>query len=567
MLAQQNETIEIQQNELSKLNIMTEAQLERYMKELVPNVQTMKDYLLSVHGDSEVDRYFCMFAKSADGKDKKQWLYRPGEMDRAVEQFKLGDDWHIYVSQQTYLFPRRIGKDGKKPMQRTASNLRRYKALYAEIDVHEEGVEMPDFRVVLARIWYKYFTSGLLPAPNLVTFSGRGLHFIWLIDAVKTSTEMSKLFRIVNTYFSTVLSDAGADQKVAGDLVRVMRCAGTANPNNGASVISHRFDALKYNFFELAASYIPAYMLTGFNLTSMEAFNSMPDLPAKKKKNEEAGDLFTPEVIKKATTKKKRSFVTYIRTDYNLCHSRIADLYRTSEYMAEKGIKKGYRELLCWLAALWTVYAGGTYQEGLKEAIKLNNTFLVPQDEEELLRDIASARPENSYKRDGLKRYKITDAWIFEKLSLSPEVKQELTNHLQCIGHKREIEREPAKRTRKEHCQNNRKIDSEAKKQAVIAYRAANPLASMKGTAKALHIAYNTVKKYWDAAEEVKSVVDNQNSESLQELAPVVTTEGGYQHIAMYCVGGVVVEGGFSPIYISNILLSRGKPEKRINSS
>ena len=77
-----------------------------------------------------------------------------------------------------------------------------------------------------------YFNK-LIPRPNLIIDSGRGLALIWNIEKVPHMA--LPLWKAVQEYLYSQLKEFGADRK-ALDATRILRVAGSINSKSGTRV-------------------------------------------------------------------------------------------------------------------------------------------------------------------------------------------------------------------------------------------------------------------------------------------------------------------------------------------
>lgn len=107
-----------------------------------------------------------------------------------------------------------------------------------------------------------------MPAPNYVVFSGRGLHFYWLLE--DTDRKHLPAWQAVENALIDSLKDMHADTK-ARDCTRVLRLAGTVNSKNGETVHEVAFDAVPWTLDQLAFEVLgaPARKPTRYSIDDM----------------------------------------------------------------------------------------------------------------------------------------------------------------------------------------------------------------------------------------------------------------------------------------------------------
>ena len=129
------------------------------------NLAMASEHLLFHHGDA--DGWVTMAKKDPPTGRFRQYHYRPEELAEHLSEW-MGEN--IYFSQNTFYRP-----------ARRIDTIRQLRSLYVDLDIYTVGINNPDW--VLEKLEYEFF-GDILPEPNMVIFSGRGLVLIWNIEPI-----------------------------------------------------------------------------------------------------------------------------------------------------------------------------------------------------------------------------------------------------------------------------------------------------------------------------------------------------------------------------------------------
>ncbi|WP_182101689.1 replication protein [Niallia taxi] len=335
------------------------------------------------HKDS--DGFITLAKKSKNGK-WREYNYKPEALADHLSEW-IGED--VYFSQNTFYKP-----------SRKIENIRQLRSFYVDIDFYLLNY---DNDWVLEELQGKYFGK-IMPEPNLIIFSGRGIVLIWFIEPVPMGA--LPLWQSVQNYFVKTLNKIGSDAK-ASDAARVFRIDGSVNSKSGEEVRVDYLHDMKYVLREIQETYLPA-------------------LTEKKVKT----------VKKKAGRPKK---VVELRNTYTLHLARYLDLIKLVE-LREFDVK-GYREIILFLYRYWQCCYLADAEQALQETIEFNNSFLEPLSENEVVSATKSAESaweaRNNKEADQIAKekgypgagYNLTNAKIIKWLKITND---EMT-HLQTI--------------------------------------------------------------------------------------------------------------------------------------
>lgn len=287
-----------------------------------------------------------------------QWHYKVDEIDTK----KIVNGTNVYMSQNTYF----------KPSRRT-ENIKELTNCFIDIDCYKAKHTKES---VIYNLEKDYFNS-IIPRPNAIIDSGRGLYLQWNIEPVPSKA--LGLWYAIQRYFYNKLKDFGADA-AALDPTRVLRIAGTINSKTGTQV-----------------SFIDQYSYT-YTLRELQTY--LPELKEKQA---------------------KKGTVRYMLNEYNLFYARLLDLVRICEL--RNWDMKGYRELICFLYRYWNCHYVKDTEEALRQTIEFNNQFIAPLMLREVTRATQSA--ERAFLSEN-KRYKYKNDTLIELLGITEQEQTQL---------------------------------------------------------------------------------------------------------------------------------------------
>lgn len=280
---------------------------------------------------------FITLAKKTKMGAWREYHYHPEQLADHLSDW-LGED--VYFSQNTFYKP-----------ARKIENIRQLRSFYVDIDFYLLNY---NHEWVLDELQGKFFGK-VMPEPNLIILSGRGIVLIWFIDPVPMAA--LPLWQSIQNYFVKTLNKMGSDAK-ASDAARVFRIDGSINSKSGEEVRVDYLHDTKYILREIQEKYLPA-------------------LTEKKK----------TQTTKKTAGRKKK--VIELRNTYTLHLARYLDLLKLVElrnYDVE-----GYREIILFLYRYWQCCYLSDPEQALVETLEFNQSFLSPLSEKEVVSATKSA--------------------------------------------------------------------------------------------------------------------------------------------------------------------------------
>ena len=336
----------------------------------VDNIDESIEYIDTLHGDS---KGWITKAEINKTKEFSQWHYYVEDLLK--QDFDKED---VYISMSTFY----------KPMRRI-ENIKELTCNFIDLDTYNTKFTNTQ---ILMNLESNYFNK-VIPTPNLIIGSGRGLTLIWLIERVPYMA--LPLWKAVQEYLYSQLKEFGADRK-ALDATRVLRVAGSINSKSGTRVTILEKYEYKYTLREIQREFLP-------------------DLDENRNK-------------KKGRPKK----VVYVHRERSLYQGRILDLVKLCELRNYD--VKGHREIILFLYRYYLCYFYEDEQNALEDVLELNKEFIQPLSEKEVIRATRSA--EKVFKAKD-KQYKYKNETLIELLEIS-EYEQ---THMKIIIGKEEYKR------------------------------------------------------------------------------------------------------------------------------
>lgn len=349
------------------------------MQNLAKNIESARQQLLFQHDPQCADGWITLARKDPHTRKFSQRHYKPEELAESLSEW-TGED--VYYSQNSFYKP-----------QRRIDNIRQLRSLYVDMDVYNLNLT-PEW--VLGKLELEYFRH-IMPEPNMVIFSGRGLVLVWNIEPIPYMA--MPLWRSLENYLLQTLEELGADMK-ASDPARIFRLAGTINSKNKNTVTAHYRHSYRYDINELQYDYLP----------------ELTPQPKKKRGRK-------PKVI--------RLFNTYT---LHLVRARdVAKLVRLRD-----GNVNGYREYICFLYRYFTCCYTNDPEQALEDTLSLNSEFTEPLPLREVINATKSAEKAWNAKSDAKANelakamgypgagYLLTNKKIIDWLQITPEEQQEM---------------------------------------------------------------------------------------------------------------------------------------------
>ena len=336
----------------------------------VDDIDESIEYIDTIHGES---KGWITKAEISKQREFSQWHYHVEDLLK--QDFDKED---VYISMSTFY----------KPMRRIET-IKEIGNLFLDLDTYNTKFTKTQ---ILMNLEENYFNR-LIPIPNLIIDSGRGLTLVWSIEKVPYMA--LPLWKSIQEYLYSQLKEFGADRK-ALDATRVLRVAGSINSKSGTRVTILEKYEYKYTLREIQREFLP-------------------DLDENKSK-------------KKGRPKK----VVYVHRERSLYQGRILDLVKLCELRNYD--VKGQREIILFLYRYYLCYFYEDEQKALEDVLELNKEFIQPLSEKEVIRATGSA--EKVFKAKD-KQYKYKNETLIEILEIS-EYEQ---THMKIIIGKEEYKR------------------------------------------------------------------------------------------------------------------------------
>lgn len=295
------------------------------------------------------------------GKHWQESYYTPEQLPALIN----GVD--VYNSQNTFWFP-----------SRKTVNIKQLRSLFVDIDCYRMGLTTDQ---VLWQLEQDFFGS-ILPVPNLVILSGRGLVVVWHIKPAPAAA--LPLWQFAEDWTCKQLEYLGADT-AATDAARVFRLAGTVNSKNGVTV------------------------------QVLECHNHKLDL-----KDWQRDWLPTKKVQPVKTKTSVTGKITNLYSTYSLHYSRMQDIKIL--VAIRNGQCEGHREVILFLYRYYSLLYCKDTKEALEAVLELNKRFNNPLPWREAVHNTRSAE----HVIDNGKKYNYSNKKLIKLLEIAPEEQRHL---------------------------------------------------------------------------------------------------------------------------------------------
>lgn len=322
------------------------------------NEESLK-YINAIHGNSKG----WITKAEINGGAFKQWHYKFNQL--------LDID---FSKENTYLSLNTFYKT-----YRRIENLKELNCIHMDLDTYKTKFSKTQ---ILMNLDYNYFGK-IIPTPNLIIDSGRGLYLIWLIEPVPYMA--LPLWKAVEEYIYSQLKEFGAD-RMALDPTRVLRVPGSINSKSNTMVKTLETNGYIHKLREIQTEYLP-------------------DIPKHEKKKSSA-----PK--KKGRPKK----IVYMFNERSLYLARITDLVKLCELRNYD--LEGEREMILFLYRYYLNYFFEDEQKALEDTLELNDMFVKPLPTKEATKATKSA--EKIYKAKN-KDYKYKNETLIELLQITED--------------------------------------------------------------------------------------------------------------------------------------------------
>ena len=335
----------------------------------VDNIDESIEYIDTLHGDS---KGWITKAEINKTKEFSQWHYYVEDLLK--QDFDKED---VYISMSTFY----------KPMRRI-ENIKELTCNFIDLDTYNTKFTNTQ---ILMNLESNYFNK-VIPTPNLIIGSGRGLTLIWLIERVPYMA--LPLWKAVQEYLYSQLKEFGADRK-ALDATRVLRVPGSINSKSKTVVsIIDEYDYI-YDLREIQKEYLPE---------------------------------LKPKEKKKGRPKK----VNYVYRERSLYFARIQDITKLCE-LREYDLR-GHREIILFLYRYYLCSFTEDVQKALEDVLELNSMFIYPLKEKEVIRATRSA--EKCY-LDNNKEYRYKNDTLIELLEITEDEEIQMSTIISKTEYKR----------------------------------------------------------------------------------------------------------------------------------
>lgn len=299
-------------------------------------------FLNNVHKDSTGFISINKRQMLKDGKYKMhQKHYKLNELEGILHKFLHLED--LYISNNSFLNTRRL-----------TAHVRQLNALYVDIDYYKKPKYKDLTPKELIEIMRKdgCFTD---LEPSFFVSSGRGLYIYYLLE--NAPKQVSGLYNKVQIKLSKKFQRYGADPN-AKDISRIFRLPGAKH--NNQSIVKLIFNGTGDSIYSQVAEPNRYRISTVADIL-------LPQLPYSK---EEWEALKEERAIERALkqAQKRTTNITTLKTLKNLNYTRVQDILKLAEL---RGNVEGCREVMCYMARLFSLYAFDDYLKADETAIQV----------------------------------------------------------------------------------------------------------------------------------------------------------------------------------------------------
>ena len=284
------------------------------------------DYIRHLYSN-DLDGYVHIMSIGRNGKPFIKNVL-PAEVKHQADQQQGRPD--TYISPNTFYLP-----------ERSNENIRQYRALYMDLDIHKTIYSKSEAYYKVAML----SSEGKIPRPSLVVDSGQGLHLYWIIEHAPKGAAWT--WQELEDYLYKHLKECGADIQ-ATDAARVLRLPGTINTKNGETCKVIESNAERYSMYELRKDYL--------------------DYGQAKQK---------PVQSHTEPRKSTKSNIKHLFNNYTLHMARLKDIEKLTELRGYD--MEGYRNAALHCYIYWQGVCNRDFDNLLEVARRYNDKLKVPE--------------------------------------------------------------------------------------------------------------------------------------------------------------------------------------------
>lgn len=289
-----------------------------------------------------------------------------------------------------------------KGVERKKKDLFSLNNIIVDIDCHTDGMPYElMINELVARCRRDLFECGVVPEPNSVIRTGRGVQFWWAIEpAAKALTFLyqralswflEQFEHLLEEYPST-LSEFSVDRSASRNVVGLFRLPMTYNTTVIRKVSYEILHTSRYNLNELVEDFVPA--------------DYWEAKTAKRRRNAQPASLTENAPVINLS----EDDVTVFDGGTNAMARRILQLVELRA-LRNAPVKKEMRDLFCFVVycALLSIY---DQDEAWRRLLAFNQGFKQPLERKELVQSMSAAQKH---------RYRLSNEWIVENLRVTPQ--------------------------------------------------------------------------------------------------------------------------------------------------
>ena len=365
-----------------------------------------KDFYRIQYGDHSYDGFLYAQNKQMNGMFKTMRAFHIKDSGDFVDNMYVLKSHDYYITANTFLYP----------TNRSQDSLFSLNNIVIDIDCHraEDGNTLREKCANIERVLFsEIIMDEILPMPNHFVFTGRGVHLWWSLIPThvknpNADTGIIAIYKSVIQNWCKIIEnelslfeefrefhiDTGASINAAG----VFRMPGTINKEVNRTVTVHCCCENHYDLYEL----IDRNYNTGVNI--LRHRNTSPRQLSKNEKSAVPSIPYNMSDIDMIKDLKTHP-VAYRRVAALIALRTIRD--------AAPGDER--RDLFCFLMYNALCFGGLEDDDAMERTLQFNRGFKVPLNEHELISYLSTSRR---------KGYRITNKYIIDVLSISPEEQQ-----------------------------------------------------------------------------------------------------------------------------------------------
>lgn len=406
---------------------------------------TSTEYIEYIHSSNNTKH--IVLAKKSSVNNERTWKQKSFEVKNDFYDISMFIDSVNNKCEDCY-----ITMNSFKYGKRDIKAVKEYNSFYIDLDFYKLGLSKEQVLFLLE----EDYINKIVPNPNFIIDSGRGMYLIWKISPLEKNRDTSTLWRRVQRILLNKLKEFNSDRQ-AIDEARVLRVPGTINTKCNKMV-------------EIVSFYNYTYDIEDFKLfyeDELKADEKNSNSKNKKNKKQRSSEIRINKIIN--TKMKKVGKISYIERTRSLYLSRIDDLEKLVELREGRLYK--CRELVLFLYRYYLTMFTQDINESYLKTLELNSKFEYPFSEYRVKVDtesVAKVMKSRMGKHNYATEYRYTNERLIELLSITEDEQKHMSTIIS-VKEKNRRNNEACKKRQKESRRNSNGLTSkEQKKQELV---------------------------------------------------------------------------------------------------